>query len=103
MMSAFYRIKYALRLGWAMRRVWIPAILLMACMVAIGFITGTSSATAHYKIQLADQEDSYKKASEARRIVLAQCLTNNDKLSARLAALGDKTATALDKLTTEGK
>lgn len=84
-----------------MRRIWIPAIMLMACMVAIGFVTGNSSATAHYKKSLEEVDAAYRSASEKRRVVLAQCLANNDKLSSRLAELGDKTADALDKLTTE--
>jgi len=94
-------VKYSIRRGWAMRRIWVPALLLMACMVVIGFIMGSSSATQHYKISLDEKESAYKKASDARRVVLEQCLTNNDKLTARLAALGDKTASALDKLSTE--
>ena len=96
-------LKFAIRRIWIMRRIWIPAGMLMACMVAIGFITGNSSATAHYKKSLEEVDATYRAASDKRRLVLEQCLANNDKLTSRLAALGDKTADALDKLSTERK
>ncbi len=86
-----------------MRKVWMPAALLMICMVAIGFIMGNTSATNHYKQNLAELDASYKTAGDKRRVILEQCLANNDKLTSRLAELGDKTANVLDKLSTERK
>lgn len=80
-----------------LRRVWIPSILLMLCMTVIGFIIGNNSATSHYKKALSEVDETYRQAGEKRRVILSQCLANNDKLTARLAELGDKVATALDK------
>lgn len=86
-----------------MRRIWVPAIMLMGCMVAIGFIGGNASATSHYKKSLEEVDGAYRAASEKRRVILEQCISNNAKLTSRLAELGDKTADVLDKIATERK
>lgn len=75
---------------WRTRRFWSMFLPLVLSCVCIGFLFGSWYAA-----------NSYREQSESRKLILAQCLANNDKLTSRLAALGDKTADALDKLTTE--
>lgn len=96
-------LRFALKRIWIMRRIWIPALALMACMVAIGFIMGNKTATDHYKKSLEEVDSAYRAAGEKRRVILEQCLSNNVKLTSRLTELGDKTADVLDKIATERK
>lgn len=82
----------AAREFWRTRRFWSMFLPLVLSCICIGFLLGSWYAA-----------NSYREQSESRKLILAQCLDNNDKLTSQLAALGNKTATALDKLTTERK
>lgn len=86
---------------WRFRRFWFPALLVILCCIVIGYLVGNWTATSQARHTLAEQERAYKEASDARKAILEQCLNNNVKLTSQLAALGNKTATALDKLTNE--
>lgn len=77
---------------WKTRQFWFMILSVILSGVVIGYLLGSWYATAAYREQ-----------SESRKLILAQCITTNDKLTSQLAALGDKTADALDKLTTERK
>lgn len=80
----------AARRAWKTRQFWSMIIPIIFSFMAIGYLVGAWYATNEYK----DQSDS-------RKLILAQCIATNDKLTSQLTALGDKTADALDKLTTE--
>lgn len=80
----------AIKKFWSTRTFWAMIIPLIFSCISIGYIIGDWYAGAAYRQQ-----------SESRKLILAQCIKTNDKLTSQLAALGDKTADALDKLTTE--
>lgn len=88
---------------WRTRQFWMLMLgIIVGCLI-IGYLIGNWAAASQAKSLLKEQEQAYNEASDARKVILAQCLRNNDKLTSRLAELGDKTATALDKLSTERK
>lgn len=77
---------------WKTRQFWFMILSVILSGVVIGYLLGSWYATAAYREQ-----------SESRKLILAQCIATNDKLTSQLAALGDKTADALDKIATERK
>jgi len=87
---------------WRTRKFWALIMAVVGCCILIGYLIGNWYAASQAKHVIAEQERAYMEASEARKTILAQCLTNNDKLSARLVTLGDKTDTVIDKLSSEG-
>lgn len=91
-------VKTAAKMFWRTRSFWFCAMLVIGTCIMIGYLIGNWTAANGAKTVLAQQEQAYKEASDARKVVLSQCLTNNDRLSARLASLGDKTADALSKV-----
>lgn len=75
-------IASAARVFWKTKQFWgmiLPIVL--SCMV-IGYLMGSWYAAAAYKEQ-----------SESRKAILAQCLTNNDKLSSQLADIAKSPST----------
>lgn len=80
----------AARRVWKARQFWgMISVIIFSCM-SIGYLLGSWYAS-----------NAYREQSESRKLILAQCVATNDKLTSQLTALGDKTADALDKLTTE--
>lgn len=82
----------AARRFWKTRQFWGMILPIIFSCMAIGYLLGAWYAN-----------NAYREQSESRKLILAQCVATNDKLTSQLAALGDKTANALDKLTTERK
>lgn len=95
-------VTVAAKVFWRTRKFWAMMVALIACCILIGYLIGNWYASSQAKHIIAEQERAYQEASDARKTILAQCLTNNDKLSARLVTLGDKTDTVIDKLSSEG-
>lgn len=80
----------AARRVWKTRQFWAMVLPIVLSCMAIGYLIGAWYAT-----------NAYRDQSESRKLILSQCIKTNDKLTSQLTALGDKTADALDKLTTE--
>ena len=87
-------VKTAAKMFWRTRSFWLCALLVISTCMLIGYLIGNWTAANGAKSVLAQQEQAYKEAGDARKDVLAQCLTNNERLTARLAALGDKATDA---------
>lgn len=87
-------VTVAAKVFWRTRQFWLMMILVMGSCVTIGYLIGNWVTANGTKAVLAQQERAYKEASEARQVVLGQCLTTIEKQNQRLAALGDKAATA---------
>lgn len=88
----------AAKVFWRTRHFWALASLIIISCLLVGYLIGNWTATSSARAVIAQQERAYKEAGDARKAVMKQCLTNNASLTAKLATLGDKTATALDKL-----
>lgn len=76
---------------WLTREFWAMVSTIVLICIAIGFILGIWYTNG-----------AYKEASDSRKQILAQCLTNNANLSSQLSMLGNKTADALGKASKEG-
>lgn len=79
---------------WRTRQFWLMMGLIIASCILIGYLIGNWVAAAGAKGVLAQQERAYNDASDARKVVLQQCLDTMEKQNQRLASLGDKAATA---------
>ena len=91
-------VKSVARAFWRTWQFWAcAAVIIIMCML-VGYLIGMWQATSSANVRYAAQERAYKEASDSRRDVLQQCLVNNQKMSAQLAAIGDKTADALNKV-----
>lgn len=77
---------------WKTRQFWFMILSVILSGVMIGYLLGSWYASSAYKEQ-----------SESRKLILAQCIATNDKLTSQMAALGNKTAIALDRLANERK
>lgn len=88
----------AAKVFWRTRHFWALASLIIVTCLLVGYLIGNWVAANDAKMVIAQQERAYKEAGDARKAVMQQCLTNNASLTAKLTTLGDKTATALDKL-----
>ncbi len=82
---------------WRTRQFWACAALVVATCVFTGYVIGNWVAATGAKVILAQQAKAYNEASEARRVVLQQCLTTNAENSKRLAELGNKVADVASK------
>ena len=91
-------VKTAAKVFWRTRHFWAMASLIIVSCLLVGYLIGNWTATSSARTVIAQQERAYKEAGDARKAVMQQCLTNNASLTAKLATLGDKAATALDKL-----
>lgn len=103
-------VKTAAKMFWRTRSFWFCALLVISTCMLIGYLIGNWTAANGAKSVLAQQEQAYEEASEARKAILSQCLTNNERLTARLANLGDKAtdatkaaADALQKLSVDAQ
>lgn len=83
----------AARAFWRTRQFWLMMGLIIASCILIGYLIGNWVA-AGAKGVMAQRERAYNDASDARKVVLQQCLDTMEKQNQRLASLGDKAATA---------
>lgn len=91
------KMAVAAKVFWRTRQFWACTILVVATCVFTGYVIGNWVAASGAKQVLAQQEQAYKDASDARKAVLAQCLATNEANSKRLAELGSKAAEAANK------
>lgn len=82
---------------WRTRQFWLVMLLIMATCILIGYLIGNWTAANGAKAVLAQQEQAYTEASDARKAVLQQCLATNEANSKRLAELGNKVADVVAK------
>lgn len=94
-------VQKAAKVFWRTRQFWFCALLVIGTSLMIGYLIGNWTAANGAKSVLAQQETAYKEASDARKIVLGQCLSNNARLTAQLAALGNKATDALSKISSD--
>lgn len=88
------KMTVAAKVFWRTRQFWLCAFLVVTTCVFTGYVIGNWVAAAGAKGVLAQQERAYNDASDARKVVLQQCLDTMEKQNQRLASLGDKAATA---------
>lgn len=85
-------VTVAAKVFWRTRQFWFMTLLIVASCVLVGYLIGNWTATRSARIVIEQQERAYTEASDARRVVLQQCLTTNAENSKRLAELGNKVA-----------
>lgn len=91
------QVTVAAKVFWRTRQFWIPALAVIVSAILIGYLIGNWIAATGAKDVLARQEKAYQEASDARKVVLQQCLVTNEANSKRLAELGNKAADAAAK------
>ncbi len=82
---------------WRTHQFWLMVFLIITSCVLIGYLIGNWTAGRGYRDALAQQEHAYNEASDARKVVLQQCLLSNEANSKRLAELGNKVADVVAK------
>lgn len=91
------QVTVAAKAFWRTRQFWIPALAVILSAILIGYLIGNWTAATGAKEVLAQQAKAYQEASDARKVVLQQCLVTNEANSKRLAELGNKAADAAAK------
>lgn len=94
-------VKVVARAFWRTWQFWASAAVIIVMCMLVGYLIGMWQATSNANYRYAQQERAYKEASDSRKAVLQQCLDNTERLSARLAAIGDKTADALNRVSAD--
>jgi len=87
-------VKSAAKVFWRTRQFWTMITLIILGAMLVGYLVGNWTATTQARHMLSEQERAYNEASDSRKVILSQCLTNNAKLTTRLAELGEKASTA---------
>ena len=82
---------------WRTHQFWLMVLLIITSCLLVGYLIGNWVAADGAKAVLAQQEHAYKEDSDARKVVLQQCLVSNDANSKRLAELGNKVADVVAK------
>ncbi len=82
---------------WRTHQFWLMVLLIITSCILVGYLIGNWTATRSAKEVLQQQEHAYNEASDARKVVLQQCLLSNEANSKRLAELGNKVADVVAK------
>ncbi|QHJ79616.1 MAG: hypothetical protein [Caudoviricetes sp.] len=90
-------VTVAAKVFWRTRQFWFMTTLIIASCVLVGYLIGNWTATRSARLVIEQQQRAYNEASEARRVVLQQCVQSNEANSRRLAELGNKVADVVAK------